>query len=219
MNGQNDSFSSQFLDQVQETTTAIKVLYSEKLEKAIEVLFEAWKNGRWVYIMGNGGSASTATHWAADLAKTICSDPKDRGLRAMALVDNIPLVSALTNDWGWENIYVNQLSTYYVEGGVGIGISVHGGSGKDIAGQWSQNLLKGLQYIKDRGGKTIGFSGFDGGPMTTLVDVGIVVPAPSTPMVEGMHVVLQHLVIFGLKEKIKKYKESSYGQAETSNLF
>jgi D-sedoheptulose 7-phosphate isomerase len=197
------------LAQVEDTATVIKVMYSRQLEAAIDMLFEAWKDGRWVYVMGNGGSASTATHLVADLAKTICEKPQDRGIRAMALVDNIPLVSALTNDWGWENIYVNQLATFYVEGGVGIGISVHGGSGKDVAGAWSQNLLKGLQYIKDRGGKTIGLSGFDGGPMKTLVDVGIVVPAQSTPIVEGMHVVLHHLIVFGLKEKIHAYQHSA----------
>lgn len=202
------SYANNFLQELEKVSTKIKVHYSEKLDQAIEVLFQAWQNGQWVYIMGNGGSASTATHLAADLAKTICAEPSDRGLRAMALVDNIPLVSALTNDWGWENIYVNQLSTYYVEGGVGIGISVHGGSGTDIAGKWSQNLLKGLQYIKDRGGKTIGLSGFDGGPMKDLVDVGIVVPAESTPLVEGLHVVLHHLVVFGLKEKINEYKKT-----------
>src|SRR3989338_11548378 len=129
----------------------------------------------------------------------------------MALVDNIPLASAITNDRGWENLYVSQLETFYKPGDVGIGISVHGGSGKDIGGQWSQNLLKGLQYIKDRGGKTIGLSGFDGGPMTTLVDIGIVVPAQSTPIVEGMHVVLHHLIVFGLKEKIRQYKNAIYG--------
>ena len=173
------------------------------------MLFEVWKEGKWVYIMGNGGSASTATHFVADLAKTICEKPEDRGIRAMSLVDNIPLISALVNDWGWDNIYTNQLATYYVEGGVGIGISVHGGSGTDLAGEWSQNLLKGLQYIKDRGGKTIGLSGFDGGPMKNLCDIGIVVPENSTPLVESFHVVLQHLIVFGLKEKIHAYNKTS----------
>jgi len=204
------SFASEFLAQTAEISTVLKVLYSEKLDKAIDLLFQAWKDGAWVYIMGNGGSASTATHLAADLSKTICSKQGDKGLKALSLVDNIPLVSALVNDWGWDNVYVNQLDNFYVPGGVGIGISVHGGSGTDVAGQWSQNLLKGLQYIKDRGGKTIGLSGFDGGPMKDLVDVGIVVPANSTPLVEGMHVVLHHLIVFGLKEKINEYKKTSY---------
>lgn len=202
------SYAAGFLSQAQDLSTVLKVLCSQKLDQAIDLLFEAWKEGKWVYVMGNGGSASTATHLAADLTKTICPTPEDKGLKTLALADNIPLVSALVNDWGWENVYVNQLSTYYVSGGVGIAFSVHGGSGKDLAGNWSQNLMKGLQYIKDRGGKTIGFSGFDGGPMKDLVDISIIVPADSTPLVEGFHVVLHHLIVFGLKEKIKQYKQS-----------
>lgn len=200
-------YASDYLDQVSSVTAVLKAEYSEKLEMAIDVLFEAWQKGNWVYIMGNGGSASTATHLAGDLNKTICGSPEDKGLKSLALVDNIPLVSALTNDWGWEGVYENQLKTMYQPGGVGIAFSVHGGSGNDLVGKWSQNIMKGLQYIKDNGGKTIGFSGFDGGPMKDLVTVGIVVPADSTPIVEGMHVVLNHLIVFGLKEKIAQLKK------------
>lgn len=212
MNMKNDSssYSQSFLTQARDAIVSIEKEYSPQLDKAIEILFEAWKNNSWVYIMGNGGSASTATHLASDLAKTVCDSPKDRGMKALALVDNIPLNSAMINDWGWSDIYENQLKTFYEERGVGIGISVHGGSGKDVAGQWSQNLLKGLQYIKDHGGKTIGLSGFDGGPMSHMVDAGIVVPVDSTPLVEGLHVVLHHLIVFGLKEKIHEYKKTSY---------
>ena len=89
----------------------------DDIERVIQTLFEAWKENRQVFVMGNGGSASTATHLVSDLVKTINDKPGARGIRAMALVDNIPLVSALTNDWGWENIYVNQLETLYVDGG------------------------------------------------------------------------------------------------------
>jgi len=174
----------------------------DDIERVIQTLFEAWKENRQVFVMGNGGSASTATHLVSDLVKTINDKPGARGIRAMALVDNIPLASAITNDRGWENLYVSQLETFYQRGDVGIGISVHGGSGKDIGGQWSQNLLKGLQFIKDRGGRTIGLSGFDGGPMAKLVDAPVVVRADSTPLVEGFHVVLHHLIVFRLKELI-----------------
>lgn len=215
------SYAHDFLAQIQDVATTIKVMYSKKLDEAVEVLFEAWKEDRWVYIMGNGGSSGTATHIAADLTKTICSTREDRGIKAITLLDNIPLVTALINDWGWEHIYVDQLSTYYMPGGVGIAISVHGGSGKDQAGNWSQNLMKGLQYIKDRGGKTIGLSGFDGGPMADLVDVSIVVPAESTPIVEGMHVVLHHLIVFGLKKKIYEYNQQLgvRSRQESSSVF
>lgn len=204
----NPSYAASFLAKAEEVTRLIRMDQSQKLDEAILILFEAWKQNRPIFIMGNGGSASTATHLASDLAKTICSSPEERGLRALALVDNIPLVSATTNDWGWENLYTGQLATYYESGGVGIAFSVHGGAGRDLSGAWSQNLLKGLQYIKDRGGKTIGFSGFDGGAMKDLVDVSLLVPADSTPIVEGLHVVLHHLLVFGLKQKIQEYKKS-----------
>lgn len=180
-----------------------KSIERDGINKAIDILHTAWKEDRQVFVMGNGGSASTATHLVADLVKTINDKPGKRGVRAMALVDNIPLASAITNDRGWENLYVTQLETFAKPGDIGIGISVHGGSGKDIAGQWSQNLLKGLQYLKDRGGKTIGLSGFDGGPMANLVDASMVVRKDSTPLVEGFHVVLHHLIVFRLKELIE----------------
>ena len=205
------SYSASFLSDIQEISIVIKVLYSQKLDQAIELLFQAWRDGRWVYILGNGGSASTATHMACDLSKAIDDTPGGRGLKTITPWDNIPLISAIVNDRPKEDYFNAWLDTFYEHGGVGIGISVHGGSGTDFGGQWSQNLLKGLQYIKDRGGKTIGLSGFDGGPMTTLVDIGIVVPAQSTPIVEGMHVVLHHLIVFGLKEKIRQYKNAIYG--------
>ena len=131
----------------------------------------------------------------------------------MSLVENPPLVSAIINDWGWENLYVGQLTTYHagdLKNAVGIGISVHGGSGKDKSGAWSQNLLRGLAYIKDQGGKTIGFSGFDGGPMKDLVDASVVVPVNSTPLVESFHVLLHHLITFRLREKIDEYKKASH---------
>lgn len=175
----------------------------EDIERVIEILLQAWREDRQVFIMGNGGSASTATHLAGDLAKTINDRPGARAIRATALVDNIPLVSATTNDRGWDNLYVSQLETFYRPGDIGIGISVHGGSGKDIAGQWSQNILKGLQYIQDRGGKTIGLSGFDGGPMAKLVDAPLIVRADSTALVEGFHVVLHHLIVFRLKQVLE----------------
>jgi D-sedoheptulose 7-phosphate isomerase len=179
-----------------------------QITKIVDILFDAWKNHRWVFLMGNGGSASTATHFASDLAKTVNDDPMHHGIKAIALVDNIPLVSATTNDWGWENLFITQLRNYWMPKSVVIGISVHGGSGKDKVGAWSQNLLRGLQFAKDIGGSTIGFSGFDGGPMKNLVQTCVVVPAESTPHVESFHVVLHHLIVFRLKDLISQTKLS-----------
>ena len=197
---------------------------SKKLEKqsgaisqVVDTLFDAWKKGKWVFVIGNGGSAGTATHFVADLIKTTITSPSDKGVKAIALADNIPMISAATNDWGWSDVYSGALNTFWEKGSVVIAFSVHGGAGKDKAGAWSQNLLKALQFAKDNGGTAIGFSGFDGGVMKTISDISVVVPADSTPLVESFHVVLFHLITFCLKEKIaeanKKIKnENIYRQ-------
>ncbi len=171
------------------------------IDQAIEIFLEAWKSDSQIFIIGNGGSASTATHFACDLNKWV-SDRADRKFRAFALVDNIPLVSALTNDNGWGDVYSEQLRNFFRKGDVLVAISVHGGSGSDHAGPWSQNLLKAVKYARDNGGKVVGLAGFDGGLLRTASDSCIVVPANSTPHVEGMHLVLVHLMCEQLREKI-----------------
>lgn len=173
------------------------------IDKAIEILFRAWQGGRRVYTCGNGGSASTATHFACDLIKTVESKGK-RGFKAECLNDNIPVMLAYINDNGFENLYIEQLKTKFQPGDVLICLSVHGGAGKDKAGMWSQNLLKAIKYAQENGGKAIGFSGFDGGPMKEICDACVVVPADSTPQVESFHLVIEHLSIFRLKEIIAR---------------
>jgi len=171
------------------------------IDKAIGILYEAWKTDNQVFVIGNGGSASTATHLACDLNKWV-SDDATRKFRAFSLVDNIPLVSALTNDNGWGDIFCEQLRNFFRKGDVLVAISVHGGSGSDKAGPWSQNLLKAVKYAKDNGGKVLGLSGFDGGVLKTASDACIVVPANSTPHVEGMHLVLTHLMCDQLRDLV-----------------
>jgi len=175
----------------------------DAIDRTIKILFDAWRGGGQVFICGNGGSASTATHFACDLSKTTIVEDKNR-FRAYCLNDNIPLVSALTNDDGFDNLFYEQLIGRFQEGDVLICISVHGGAGKDKAALWSQNLLKAMKYANEVGGKTIGFSGFDGGPMKEIADVCIVVPANSTPHVESFHLALEHLICSCLREKIAK---------------
>ncbi len=176
----------------------------EDIDRVVECLFKAWEDGNTIFLIGNGGSAGTASHFASDLSKCTIVPGRKR-MRVMSLVDNIPLVSALTNDEGWANIYVEQLKNLFQKGDVVLAISVHGGSGSDKAGAWSQNLLKAFQFAKDNGGVALGFSGFDGGAMKTMADACVVVPYDTTPHVESFHVVLHHLVTFCLAEKIQKY--------------
>jgi D-sedoheptulose 7-phosphate isomerase len=193
-----EDFVSGFL---QETETIAKQISRADVAGAIKILFDSWKEGRQVFIAGNGGSASTATHFACDLAKFTAVSSKKR-FRVICLNDNIPLVSALTNDLGWESIYVEQLMNLMQPGDTFVAISVHGGSGTDVAGLWSQNLLKAAKFVQEKGGKVVGLAGFDGGALKQMADACIVVPMNSTPHVEGFHSVLAHLICARLRELI-----------------
>lgn len=175
------------------------------ISNVIDILFEGWKNNRQIFIMGNGGSASTATHFVCDLSKGTIIENKKR-FRVIGLTDNIPLMTALVNDNGFENLFYEQLRNLFNDGDIVIGISVHGGSGKDSAGLWSQNLLKAMKYVQENGGIAIGFSGFDGGAMKEIADICVTVPVDSTPHVESLHVALEHLICNCLREKIREYE-------------
>ena len=173
----------------------------DDVDRVVRLLLDVWKNDRQVFICGNGGSASTATHFTCDLAKATIVEDKKR-FKVYCLNDNVPLITALVNDNGFDNLFLEQLKSLFQKGDVLICLSVHGGAGKDKAALWSQNLLKAMKYAKDAGGRTIGFSGFDGGPMKDMADACVVVPANSTPQVESFHIALEHLICSCLKERI-----------------
>ena len=200
---ENEKQIEQYLNEIKDICNNIS---KEDIDKAIELLFDAWINGKNVFFCGNGGSAGTANHFMCDLFKVTIVEGKKR-FKAHCLNDNVPLMTALINDEGWDNLYTEQLKNLFEKGDVLICLSVHGGAGQDKAGAWSQNLLKAMNYVKKNGGKTIGFAGFDGGAMKEIADVSIVVPFNATPHVEAFHVVLQHLIAFRLKEKIMKYND------------
>lgn len=191
-----------FFSEARLAINKIAIAEQKKLNNIVNILFGAWENGNNVFLVGNGGSASTATHFAADLVKTVVGNPNKVGFRAISLSDNIPLSSALINDWGKESLFVYQLRTFLRSGDVLIVFSVHGGSGFDLDGAWSQNVTAAIKYAKDNGGRIIGFAGFDGGAMKTLCDICAIVPADSTPIVESLHVLLAHGITFCLKEMI-----------------
>jgi len=177
--------------------TALKFKESKEYLQAVEILFDCWEEGGVVFTMGCGGSASTATHFAADLAKTTKPRYKVRpGFKTVALTDNIPLTSA----------WINELKPWLTDKDVLVGFSVHGGSGKGNAGPWSQNLVKAVELAQERRARVVGFSGFDGGMLKKMSDVCLTVPIDQepygTPAVEAMHVVLHHGLIFDLKKRI-----------------
>ena len=197
----NSTYIDNYFEEMEDV---IRRISRQDIDRMIQVLFGAWQRGKTVFTMGNGGSASTATHLACDLSKVTAIDGKKR-FRVICLNDNIPLMSAWINDNGFESLYSEQLHNLMSEGDVLIGISVHGGSGQDKGGPWSQNLLRAMATAKEEfQATTIGLSGFDGGAMREIADVCVVVPVNSTPQVESFHVVLHHLVAFGIREKIAR---------------
>lgn len=178
-----------FLD---ESLLTVENLPRDKLREIIEVLQTAREHDRQVFLCGNGGSAGTATHTAADLFKIA-------QIRAVSLNENPPLTTAIINDRGWDKVYTDQLERLYNTGDILIAFSVHGGRGADEAGQWSQNLTKAIDYVNKNGGTTIGITGFDGGAFKDMCDICLIVPIESTPIVESIHLLVEHLITFQLQ--------------------
>ncbi|MDP6982469.1 MAG: SIS domain-containing protein [Candidatus Latescibacteria bacterium] len=194
----NDQYINRFLLQMNQ---ALEQVSRPDIDAAIELLFQTWHRGGTVFIAGNGGSASTASHFACDLAKWTICEGKSR-FRVMALTDNMPLFSALMNDEGTASVYSEQLAPFIGAGDLLILISVHGGSGEGNAGSWSQNLLRALSLARERGADCLGFSGFDGGALEQMADVCVTVPMESTPHVESVHLALEHLICDCLRQRI-----------------
>lgn len=151
----------------------------------IKTLLEARSRDAKIFFIGNGGSAATASHFANDLS--IGTNDYDQPFRAMSLVDNIPVITAISNDFGYEDIFSRQLQVLGEKGDVLVGISASGNSA---------NLIKAFDYASTAGIKTVALTAFDGGKMKVLADEGIHVPTEPKEYgpAEDAHMVLDHLV-------------------------
>jgi D-sedoheptulose 7-phosphate isomerase len=165
----------------------------ELVEQVLDVIDAARLAGRQVFVFGNGGSASTATHMACDLSKNTAMPGTPR-LRTLALNDNMALFSALGNDLGYENVFAEQLATFVNEGDVVIAISASGNS---------PNVLKAIELAKARGATTVGMSGYAGGKLAQLVDFPIVAENDCIEQVEDIHLILEHMMTSALRERMR----------------
>lgn len=163
----------------------------ETIEKVIAVLDRARLNNRKVFILGNGGSASTASHFVCDLAKNTRKDGWPN-FRVIGLTDNMAIFSALANDEGYENVFTQQMAGFVEPGDVVIGISTSGNS---------PNVVRAIEMAKQFEATTIGFTGFDSGKLGALVDIDLHVPSSSIEHVEDVHLVLEHLICKALRER------------------
>lgn len=169
-----------------EAQKLLKSLEDADIEGFVEFLKVAREFNKRVWLVGNGGSAATASHFTSDLMNL--------GFDVFCMVDNISRLTALTNDFSWENVYWKQLEKLD-RGDVLILLSVHGGVGK-----WSSNLLLATRRAKNRGGIILSLVGCDGGKLKEPSDVCIIVPSESCCYVEGIHSLLTHIICERLKK-------------------
>lgn len=177
-------FSREYLEGLKK---CIDSLLLEEVAGVIRCLDEAYQEGKQVFIIGNGGSAATASHMACDLGKVILPEAGDSSprFRVMALTDNTPWITALANDLGYEYIFSEQLKNLAHKGDLVIAIS---GSGN------SPNILEGIRVAKSLGAKVLGILGFDGGKAEGMADASIIVRSENYGHIEDVHMVLDHLV-------------------------
>lgn len=161
------------------------------VQRWADLVYRAWEDDRTVYIIGNGGSATTATHMAEDLAKSTLH-PKDlhdearKRLRVMSLTDNVGWMLAVANDLSYEEIFVQQLMNLAREGDVLLAIS---GSGN------SPNIVRSVDWGNRNGLTTFGITGYDGGKVKAMCDDGVHVDLDDMGMVESIHLTLFHWVL------------------------
>lgn len=170
----------------------------ESLGEIIEILLQARERGKQIFIFGNGGSAATASHFANDLNK-LASTGKAKKFKAIALTDNVPLMTAWGNDAEYAEIFAQQLDNLLNEGDIVIGIS---GSGN------SENVIRALELACRKGAITIGLLGFDGGRMKEIVDHYIWFKEAHYGRVEDAHLILEHLISHFLRDESSSEKSS-----------
>lgn len=161
-----------------------------QIEKLIDILQEGRLNGRQVFIMGNGGSASTASHFVCDLGKNTRKDGWPP-FKVIGLADNMPSFSAYANDEGYASVFAQQLVPFVQADDIVIGISASGNSA---------NVLEAIQLANESGAFTVGFTGFDGGRLSKMVQLQLHVPSHCIEQVEDVHLMLEHLIVSALRE-------------------
>ena len=187
-----------------EVTRLLSLLDKTKIELIIDALVDAYKKDRKVFIIGNGGSASTASHMACDLGKGTLQriyDNTERRFRVISLTDNVALMTAFANDLSFDDIFIQQLRNLVETDDVVIALS---GSGN------SQNILKAIVYAKSCGALTIGILGFkNGGKAGNLVDIALIADSNHYGPIEDMQLILNHMLA-GWLAKIKNFHDGNY---------
>ena len=177
-------------------------LDKSRIKEIINVIYDAWDKEKQIFILGNGGSASTASHFACDIGKgTLGRNYNDKNIKrfkVLSLSDNIATITAYGNDLSFDDIFSQQLNNLVCKGDVVIAIT---GSGNSI------NVIKALEVAKQSEAITIAFLGFDGGKVKDMVDHPLVFEDDHYGRVEDAHLILEHLISQALCDMIKSKKQ------------
>jgi D-sedoheptulose 7-phosphate isomerase len=184
-------FARRYATEVAQVLSRLRV---DDVAAALDILAGAHAAGTQVFLIGNGGSAATASHWANDLTWGLMR-VGIKPIRAVALTDNVPLITAIANDSSYDEIFARQLEALAVAGDTLVAIS---GSGN------SKNIVAAVELAKAKGLKTVGILGMSGGRVAELVDVRIVVDSTDYGPIEDVHMVLDHLALGYLRAKLQK---------------
>ncbi|MFQ5859172.1 MAG: SIS domain-containing protein [Anaerolineae bacterium] len=182
------SYIHRYLDEVSDI---LHQLPHDQIAQVILILKQARVNRKQIFLIGNGGSAATASHFANDLLKSTVAEGRPR-MKVIALTDNIPVMLAYANDCGYETIFAEQLDALATPGDVLVAFS---GSGR------SPNVIRALDRARERGLTTIGFTGRDGGHMVERCDVCIIAPCEPMEQIEDAHFVLTHLIYSAIRDE------------------
>lgn len=173
---------TEYFDRVKQTIDRIS---KEDLNTLLNILNKARDEGHYIFICGNGGSASTASHFCCDFNKGISTE-QNKKFRFVCLSDNVPSLMAYANDFGYEEVFVGPLRNLFRKGDYVIGIS---GSGN------SSNVIKALQYANENEGISIGITGYDGGIVKQISQYNVHIPIKDMQISEDLHLILDHCMM------------------------
>ena len=181
---------------------AVQSVSEAQITALVSILFDAYLENKTVFVIGNGGSAANASHFAQDLAKgTRVSFDHPKRIKAMSLTDNVAFITALGNDDGYDTIFEQQLRTYANAGDIVVAIS---GSGN------SPNIIKAINWANENQLTTVGITGFDGGKLREINQFSVHVPLNDMCTSESVHTIILHYVALSLMEKLKELGIRNY---------
>ena len=179
------NYIDQITDYFEREKRTLDSISKEDLNALMNLLMDAKDEGKTIFIMGNGGSAATASHFVCDFNKGI-SFGKEKMFRFICLNDNIPTMMAYANDLSYADVFVGPLKNFMRAGDIVIGIS---GSGN------SENVVKAIQYANENGGITVGLTGYHGGKVKKLSRYNVHIPIDDMQITEDLHMVLDHCMM------------------------